>query len=546
MENAAVRVPIDRATAPGTDQPTGLAPHQLIVTADSLRVNLSLVAPTEGRARFITNSPAITHEARRGIPGALYRLADQCGFPCTEEMIHGVVVAGPPLALHLVGERGTADQTALDYIARYGIAHVEAPPPPLPRHPERDRAWCDAIRATWEEGEFETLLVVIPPGALPLWVAPLLTTLAEGKPAEYARLLVIGSDPDLAAALPPGALFLPRDERLTEHLAAALNYQRATRLFNWLPGQTPVVSRPEALAAAARAIATERGTPCVYLDVADGTTVVVADERAFALHHDPAMDYARSAVRLLNRAGPDEIARWLPFPLDPAALRAWAVRRVSWPMATLTDDEDRAIAAAMARAALRLALGSIRERISDGAAWILGQSVAALGAPAFALRSVADLLPAVRLATVARDGDDLLPIVGLLASLNADDATGALVADAVIPAGSVLQDSASGERARGTRSVTITCRDDRRTVAVPSNTMTTIPCDAPATITLTRDGRDETPIRVEGGDGGILLDTRRRPLATVPRQESRPNVSERLRPTASREPSHNETTEAGR
>gem|GEM_PF-5883570 len=513
-----------------TDQQGAMLPHQLFATADSLQISISLIALAEGHARFVTGSPAITHEPRRGLPGALDRLAEQCGYALTEELIRAVVVAGPPLAVHIVGDCGTTDQAALDLAEQCGIAHIVAPPILPPRHPARDRSWFEPIADAWKSGRLEALLVVIPPGALPLWVPPLLTTLSNIPCPAHARLLILGSDTDLSTALPPGALLIPRDDRLTERLTDALNRERAVRLLDRFPVEATIVSRPEALTAAARAIASARRVPCVLLDVADGTTVIVANNGTAAVYHHPDIDCARGAVRLLNRVKPDEIARWLPFTLDATALRTWALRRVSWPMAILTDDEDCAVAAALARAALRVVLGTITSPIPEGAVWIVGQSIMRLGPPAVALRMIADLMPSVRVATVAGDADDLLAVVGALGSRYPDDVIRPLTDDALLPVGSVIQAVLSGERAGEPLSATFTHGDHTMTVDLLPNAIATIAGDVATTVTLTRNGRDDAPIRTQGGPGGILVDTRRRPLTAIPQPGPRPNVSGRLRP----------------
>jgi hypothetical protein len=320
-----------------------------------------------------------------------------------------------------------------------------------------------------------------------------------------------------------------------------LNRLRAARFVQQILDETPLLSRPEALAGALHAVSVERGQPSVYFDVADGTTAIVADETGSVVYHDPDIDCARGAIRLLNRCDPEHIARWIPFPLDANSLRTWALRRMSWPMALLTDADDRAIAAAFSRVAIRLVLGKAVERIPDGALWILGPTLARLGSSAAALRIVADLMLSVRVAVVICDNDDLIPTISALAIPYPTDAASLLAHDALLIAGSVVQAALNGERARGALSATL--NDDGRTRAtdVPADALTTIMCEGQATLTLTGQATNGARIAVDGGAGGVLVDTRRRPLAAVTLNASRPNVSGRLRPAVPAQSASNDS-----
>jgi hypothetical protein len=527
-EAIAVRNAADDVPAAQTGQQGGGTPQLLVITADSLQATISLVALAEGEARFIAGSPAITTEPHRGIPGALDRLASQCGFALAEGMTGAVVIAGPPVALRIVGELGDDDAAAVGIAERYGVARaVESLTPP--RRPARGHAWYQPLIEARLDGRIEALLVVLPPGALPLWAAQLLSALHESALPGATPCLVLTSDTDLAAALPPDTAGMPRGDHLAHRLIGALNRVRAARLAHRIPDDISLLSRPEALIAALLAVHAERGQPSVYLDVADGTTAILMDDAGAAVHHDPEIDAARGAMRLLHRCDMEQIRRWIPFALDSDALRTWALRRISWPMALLTDDDDRAIAAALARAALRTVLGTVAERIPDGAMWILGPSIARLGAQA-GLRLVADLMPSVRVAVVARDDDDLIPTIGALALPYPADASSLLAHDALVPDGSVVRASLAGAR----DGITAILASDgiTRTIEVASETLTAIACRGPATLTVT--GREARSMRitVHGGSGGVLLDTRRRPLTGLTPNAPRPNVSGRLRSAA--------------
>ena len=522
----------DGASATPTVQPGGVTPQLLIVTVDSVQAAIALIAPTEGEARFIASRSAIVDEPHRGIPGALTQLATDGGFALAAEMIGATIIAGPPIAVRVVGECTAADAAALAIAERFGIARMVAVPMTPPRNPTRDHAWYRPVIDACRDGRIEALLVVVSPGVLPLWAAQFLTALSEVVTGEQALVLLLASDADLADMVSVDAIFLPRDTHQTSHLTGTLNRLRAARLLCGNIADAPILARPEALALAIQSVRAACGRSCVYLDVADGTTIIVTDENGMAVHHDPAIDYARGAARLLNHCEPAQIIRWIPLAVSASALRTWALRRISEPMAILTDEEDRVIAAGFARAALAMALEKIALPILDGAMWILGPALARLGSHAAALRLVADLMPSARVAIVTCDDDDLIPAVGALSVSHPPEASSLLAHDALVPAGSVVQASSSGKRARGVMTATLASDTRTVTIEVTPDTLTAVPCLTSATFSLTGDALRGDRISVQGGPGGVLVDMRRRPLAAVTPHASRPSVSGRLRPAA--------------
>ncbi|MCA1668337.1 MAG: hypothetical protein LC793_13280 [Thermomicrobia bacterium] len=528
-------IAVQNAAAPAssgpTDQGGSILPQMLIATLDSLRTHLSLIAPTEGEARFIAGSAARADEPQRGMPAALDRLAACCGYPLAREMIGAVVVAGPPVAVRIVGEPDATERSILAVAERYGVIVVETVTPP--RHSPRDHSWYQPTIDAWRGERIEVLLIVIPPGVLPVWAAQLLTALGAIAAEPQERCLVLASDPALAMVLPPDALPIARDDHLSLHLTRALNRVRVGALPRRFVETMPLLARPEALMLAIGATKAACGTPCVYLDVAEGTTMIVANDDGVTVYHDAERDYTRGAIRLLNRGKTEQITRWIPFPATAGSLRTWALRRISSPLAPLMDDEDRAIAAALARAALHQALETSAAPIADGAMWMLGPGIARLGSHATALRFVADLLPAGCVAVVACDDADLFPAIGALAAAHPAAAASLLTHDALVPFGSVVQPSSARRHDRANMAATLTHTDGRTmAVDVAANALTTLPYPTAAFLSLTGTASNDAQLTVQGGPGGILVDTRRRPLTAVAPDPARPNVSGRLRVAA--------------
>lgn len=519
---------------------TSVVPHdtthqQVIFAADSLNVAITLIAPTEGQTRFIANSVAHTSEPQRGIPGALARLGEQCGYPVSDTMTTAAVVSGPPLRMHVIGERGAADATALEAVERSGIAEIIASPALPPRRSERDTPWFRPAIEALRDGGIEALLVVIPPGALPLWAAQILTALGEITPTEDALCVILASDADLADVVPTGATLVVRDDHLVTRLARALNRIRAGRLLPGLPATTPVMSRSEALVAAARTMQAAGETPCVFVDVSDGTTIIVADARATIVHHDAEIDVSHGAPALVHRCGHERITRWLPSPIEERALHTWAVRRASRPGAPRVDRHDLLIASALARAALIHVMETHRIALPDTAHWIVGPALAQLASPSATVRLVADLLSASGVAVVIRDVDDLFATVGALSIPHPADAADLLARDGQIPLGSVVRATIPRDRRGGAGRATLVSDDRTWQADVAANALTTIACRGAATVTIHESNPSVEKVVVHGGAAGIVIDTRRRPLDAAATDMDRPSVSERLRPASATE-----------
>ena len=533
MEAIAVRERASDGEDASASHPNSLMPHMLVITADSLQTNASLIAPAEGAMRFIASSPALLRDAQRGIPQMLARLASQCGYPLALDGTGAAVLSGPPISVQVVGERSAEDAAAIAMAERCGVARIAAESVMPPRNPARHPTWFQPMIDRWQDDHGAALLVIVPPGALPVWAAQLFTALGNEESPLNARCLVVTSDSDLGAALPAGMALIPRDVHLPAHLMTALNRLRAASALPQLADTTPLFSHAEALSAVVRAVSAHHKKPCIYLDVGDGTTIVIANGERITIHYDPDDDFSRSAMRRVHRRDLAEITRWIPAAPDTASLRRWATRRASWPVAILTDAEDRAIAAAFARACLIQALERIMHGIPDEAIWLLGPAITRLGAPAAALGIVADLIGSAHVAIVACDRDDLLPVIGALALVFPANISDLLLNDAVVPVGSVVRASFGTPRGRSAPSVRITDEEGHtQTADVAENALTAIAGQGSVTLQFT--GRTTASDRIvgAGGAGGILIDTRRRPLTSAPHDQARPNVSTRLRPAA--------------
>ncbi|MDQ6905693.1 MAG: hypothetical protein M3176_02590 [Chloroflexota bacterium] len=512
--------------------------HQrLVFAADSLQVAATLFAPTEGHVRFVARSGAVTIEPQRGISGVLLHLGEQCGYPVSAAMATAAVVSGSPLHIRVIGEPSATDTAALEAIERFGIATVIPSPAMPPRRPERGPSWVKPTIEALHNGRIEAILVLIPPGTLPVWAAQILTEIGENAPVEASHCIIIASDADLATVVPVGATLVIRDDHLAPRVASVLNRIRAGHLLPGMIAGTSVISRPEALVAAARMMRAASETSCVFVDVSDGTTMVVADEPAVVVHHDPGADFSCGAPALLLRCGVERIARWLPFPIDERTLRAWAIRRASLPVAPLVAREDILIASAFAHAAVSHLIEIARIGIPNNAHWIIGSALARLISPSTAVCFVADLLPASGVAMVTGDTDDLFAAVGALSISYPADASDLLAQDARITIGSAVRTTLTSDRRGSAGQATLIAGERTWKADVASNALTTIACDDTATLTVHGSKPSHNRLAVHGGVAGIVIDTRRRPVDAASSAAERPNVSGRLRTAAAMEDS---------
>ncbi len=512
--------------------------HQrLVFAADSLQVAAALFAPTEGHVRFVARSGAVTSEPQRGLPGALVRLGEQCGYFVSAAMATVAVVSGSPLHIRVIGEPSASDTAALEAIERFGIAAVIPSPAMPPRHPERDPLWVKPAIEALHKGRTEAILVLIPPGILPVWAAQILTEIGENAPVEASHCIIIASDADLANVVPVGATLVIRDDHLAPRVANVLNRIRAGHLLPGMIAGTSVISRPEALVAAARMMWAASETPCVFVDVSDGTTMIVADEPAAIVYHDSGVDFSRGAPALLLRCGVERIARWIPSPIDERTLRAWAIRRASLPVAPLMAREDILIASAFAHAAVSQLMEMARIGIPSNAHWVVGPALARLISPSTAVRFIADLLPASAIAMVTCDTDDLFAAVGALSIPYPTDASDLLTQDGCIIVGSAVRAALTSDPQGSAGQATLIADDRTWKADVASNALTTIACDDAATLTVHGSKPSHNRLAVHGGVAGIVIDTRRRPVDAASSAAERPNVSGRLRPAAAMEDS---------
>jgi hypothetical protein len=510
-------------------QTSAVAPRSVILHVGDHHCEALLTAATEGVTRFVTSVPGEPGRQSDGIASALHLLSAQSGYTLTPDDIEAVLVRGRPLRARVVGESGDDDRAALRGLERDGTLHRVNPPETPPRSGSRLTDWVRQGAEQFERGAYDVLIVALPPGDVPDWAAQLVNAV-QGSSLRAARhLIVLTSDTEISPTLLPGAMVLERNDALRQTLADRLARIRATRLIPNHPAQVHTLSSITAVAAGVSFARDGADETVAYLDISEGSTVVIAHPTGVELLHDAACDLASGAVALLHRLGGEEVARWIPFPIEATALQTWAVRRAAAPRAILIDPTDRAIAVGFACAALR-ALVATAAASHAPTRCIVGPGLVGIGRPTDLLLVVADILPASHIVAVEADADDLLPIVGYSATQSTTSARSLLVHDALAPLGTVMTAPSRGERKASAVAAVLAGGNGAMRTAIAPGDVTLVAVPSAGTVrVIWRDGREEA-ITVHGGPGGLLVDTRARPLRGVAtRVDARGNVSNRLR-----------------
>ncbi len=517
------------ADAQQTDaEAAAVSPRQLILQIGDHRCEAVLTAATEGTTRFIASAPGELGRYGGAVGAALRLLSEQCGYALAHEDIDAVLVRGQPLLARVVGEPNDEDRAALHIAERDGAVRTVAPPDAPPRG-GRLTDWVRQIAEQFERGEVDLLIVALPPGDLPQWAAQLLNAVQATPPGAGRQLIIFMSGDALVPALDPGTVLLERNGTLPQRFAERVARIRIARRVPDLPTTVNACSSTTAVAAGVALARHNDKETIAYLDLSEGSTLIVAHPSGVDVLHDAACDRGAGAVTLLHRLGVEAVAQWIPFPIDAASLRTWAVRRVAAPRAVLIDPVDRAIAGGFARATLR-ALVAKSAAIQTATRCIIGPGLLHTGTTEDAMLAVADILPASPMMAIETDADDLIPVVGYVAMHRPDSARSLLAHDALAPMGAILTQAARNGRDDGAIAAVLAGHAGETRTAIAHDAITAVAVRSTASVNvIRRDGREESLV-VPGGPGGLLVDTRVRPLrGGAGRPTARGNVSDRLR-----------------
>jgi hypothetical protein len=486
----------------------GTAPHDVLVRLGGGVTDTMLFASVEGEARLIGAALTQAHGADRGIAEGLAHLAARTGFPLASWMgaVAGVLLDTGPLSLLLIGERPESDADALSSVRGLGVVRYYSIPSIPPPHAEREPSWPETAIAAWRRGKIDAVLVAVPDGPLPL--------------------LVLASDPGIADLAPGTARVFGRGPSLPEHLAAALAAVQCGRLLPACAQPPPGIFRRQALVTALIAAQRATGGAIWYLDIADGTTLIGASGTRADVTYERRYDCGAGAPALIANVPSADFARWLPAGIEPAAARRWALQRAAWPAAILTDPADRALACALAR--------TLMAHVSDLGALagadtvVLGPGWCRWATPPEMLEVVRDMIAPPKPVQIALDPDDVLAMVGMLARIRPESAETVFVHDALRPIGTLLALPHGAQRNAHPLHIALIANGSVVRREIAGETVLHLPVDNPATLEVTR-GHTAVSYAVPPSECGIIVDTRRRPLAGEHAPAPHGSVSDRLR-----------------
>ncbi len=505
-----------------TERPTDTARlttrQRTVLHLDRHTTRATLVAPAGGSTRFVCMAVTHAHAPDRGVVAAQDYLSMQTG-----ELVRdpdAVVLSGPPLRLIAVGEPDTATQNALATLATLGVARVVEQVAP-PRGAERETQWAVALTSRVASREADALLLHPPPGPLAGWLARLLNAIAALPHHAQPPCLLRPVPPDIAALLPASVRVIPEsDDRTGAYMDTLAAVAAADAGLPRIP--RVVIFRIPALVTALIAAERVLGASVLYLDVGEGSTAILTVNGQARVYHDATVDTGAGAPALLARAGDEGIRRWLPFPAETRALRAWAVRRAAWPSAPPLTPQDMAFTAAFAREALRSLVARAGVEAEACGACVLGPGAAAWGTPGQIMLTAVDSVPFTGPVPLAHDPDDLLAAIGWLARESPEGAAALFAQDALTNLGTAVPVFGTGGSRDTALRVALDGEPGEVSHMVRWGTLLRLPApDGPVTLrTLGRGDEAYQTLTAQGGTGGVLIDARGRPLLAAPDREA--------------------------
>jgi len=513
-------------TAPLPDTARLAARQRLVLHLDRAVTRATLLAPAEGNTRFAGSVTVAADLPNYGVAVLRAHLSRQTGETVREPDV--AIISRPPLRLLVLGTPGVEDEAALATITVLGIAQIVQRITP-PRGAEREARWATESIERVARREADVLAVFVPPGPLAGWAARLLNAIHALPRHRQPAGLVRGLSPDLRDLLPTTAVFVPSGAAVDDAQAytEALT-QLAAAQTGLQPMPRAVLFRIPALVTALVAAERVIGAPLLYLDTADGTTLIFTEGGHARVYRDTAIDTGAGAATLLAQVDEEHIRRWLPFSMTTGALRGWASRRAAWPAATPLTPHDSILTAAFAREGMRALATRAGAAIEGCGFCVLGPGASAWGTSGQVLLTVMDAISFAGPVPIAQDADDLLPTIGWLARESPESAAALFTHDALTDLGTAVPVFGTGSAQETALRVALTAPPEEHATAVPWGALLRLPAPyGPADLyTHGRGDADFAAAAVRGGTGGVLIDARGRPLLAAP---SRDEQHERMR-----------------
>jgi hypothetical protein len=303
-------------------------------------------------------------------------------------------------------------------------------------------------------------------------------------------------------------------------------------LLRWVAA--PVLPTPAAVGLLVQAAAARFGADVVAVDIGGATTDVLSVRRGrFRRSVSANLGMSYSAVHVCEAAGTASVARWLPWFLPPAELLDRVANKMARPTTVPATVEDLCLEQALAREAMRLALAHHLEgRPLDGRprpGLLVGSGGVLCHAPrrAQAALMLIDALQPVGVWRLAVDAVFLMPHLGILSTVNRRAAEEVFWGDGLVPLGTVVAPASPVLRRPppGLRGL-LAAPGGARRLSVAGGDLAAWPLGPGARARLELeplDGGDlgagpgrPLTVEVEGGEVGLVLDCRGRPIPFPP------------------------------
>lgn len=451
----------------------------------------------------------------------------------------------PPPRVALVAP--AADLPALSSaVAAAGCAVAGAAPIDAPFRAQRQATWELAQLAVVERLRPQVAVVAAPAAPHADRARSLAQLLvAAGANLEPPRRLVLVGPGEAFRQVDAGDLQVVRADgesdlrqalaRVYAGLVAEVPGMRA--LAAWL--EAPLISTVAAECAVAALSGARNHVRILVADVGASSTLVV---RAI---EDGSVSVRRveggagpGAPALLRQAGAGNVARWLPVEVTEGRLWAEALRVAHHPTAASLDPGPGLLAEALAREALRLAVGTEFLEPAAQAAPAEGDSFTAdrldilvatggvlgLAAPAAALQAMLDALQPRGLCQVAQDSAGILSLIGAVAGPQPDVAAGLFERDCLANLGTCIAPTGWSKDGAPALDLTVEGGDaGPRSARVAAGSLRRLPLRYGERIAVKLYpaeqfdvglGRPGAPgaADVEGGLRGVVVDCRGRPI----------------------------------
>ncbi|HEX9035542.1 MAG TPA: glutamate mutase L [Ktedonobacterales bacterium] len=311
-------------------------------------------------------------------------------------------------------------------------------------------------------------------------------------------------------------------------LRAIPGYERLRRAAS-----APPMATITSLGGAARFLAQRYAMNVALVDVGASSTLITAATKQgeFVPGAQPGMGVGPGAGRLLRAAGASSVLRWLPFDLDENGLREYILSRMLRPQSIPATAHEVEIEHALAREAIRLALQAPGSRLMGVRP--LDIIVATGGVfthaptPAHIALMLLDTLPLHGITSLALDSAGIISTMGMAGALAPELAAHVVEVDALtLPLGPVITTSGSAPDGEVAVFATLELADGRKySIEAPEDSLVRLPLaqgeralldlkpHPMVDIGLGQGHSAKATESIEGGALGVIIDTRRRPLA---------------------------------